>query len=458
MMACVNSGEFKDVPTTLANPSADRAFTGPLKLLVTSGPDRGRSLHLAPGKFVIGKADGCDLLLADPLVSRRHLEIEVDETRVRLRDLESSNGSYFEGARFEALVMGVGAAVVIGETELRLFDEGRSPAVVPAERERFGGLLGHSVAMRQVFTILERVAASDTAVLIQGETGVGKDLAAEAIHAHSPRSAFPFVLCDLAGVSRGLIESELFGHVPGGLPGADTTREGAFVAAEGGSLFLDEVGDLEPDVQPRLLRVLERRQVKPVGGVAFQNVNVRIIAATNRDLLTEVRENRFRRDLYHRLAVVRIEIPPLRHRPEDIPLLAAHFLAEAARVSGRPPLQLTIETLAVLARHDWPGNVRELKNVLEQAVSLSPGPTIDPRLLALPEPTAGTTPLGGLPSSAGLQLPFKEARERLIEAWERDYLSAVLTKAGGNVSLAARRAGLSRVYLHELIKKHGISR
>jgi DNA-binding NtrC family response regulator len=453
----VSAGSSKDIPTTLANPPAERAFVGPLKLVVVSGPDRGRSLALAPGRYVVGKAEGCELLLSDALVSRRHLEVDVDEHRVRVRDLGSSNGSHFEGARFEAITLGVGSSVTLGETELRLVDEGQAPAVPPAAVERFGGLLGRSTAMRQVFTILERVAATDTAVLLQGETGVGKDLAAEALHKHSLRKDRPFVVCDLAGVTRSLIESELFGHVRGAFTGADRDRDGAFVQADGGTIFLDEVGDLDPDVQPRLLRVLERRQVKPVGGTNYQTVNVRVVAATNRDLLTEVREGRFRRDLYHRLAVVRIEIPPLRHRPEDIAIMAEHCLDEAAKAAGRPPPRLTPETISLLGKHDWPGNVRELRNVLEQALSLSPGPTIDPRLLSLPEASLAPDSGGGA-GAANLAIPFKEARERLIEAWEREYLNALIAKAGGNVSLAARRAGLSRVYLHELIKKHAITR
>jgi DNA-binding NtrC family response regulator len=294
-------------------------------------------------------------------------------------------------------------------------------------------------------------------VLLQGETGVGKDLAAEALHAASLRKDGPFVVCDLAGVSRALVESELYGQVRGAVPGAEADRDGAFVQADGGTLFLDEVGDLDAEVQPRLLRALERRQIKPVGGTAYRSVNTRVIASTNRDLVAEVRESRFRRDLYHRLAVARIEIPPLRERPDDVPLLAEHFLAEAARAAGRPAPKLSSETLAVLTRHDWPGNARELKNVLEQAVSLSPGPTIDARLFSLPEPALAPGFSGGA-GAANLAIPFKEARERLIEAWEREYLTALLGRANGNVSLASRRAGLSRVYMHELIKKHAIER
>jgi DNA-binding NtrC family response regulator len=307
--------------------------------------------------------------------------------------------------------------------------------------------------IRQVFTVLERVAATETAVLLQGETGVGKELAAEAIHALSSRKDKPFVICDLAGVQATLIESELFGHVRGSFTGADRDREGAFVQADGGTIFLDEIGEVSAEVQPRLLRALERRQVKPVGSATYRSINVRVIAATNRDLPTEVKEGRFRRDLYHRLAVVRVEIPPLRHRREDIPVLAEHFLALAAQNAGRPVPKLGPTTLAALSRHDWLGNARELRNVLDQALALSPGPAIEPRLLSLPD---GALPTDGASASGGSALPFRESRERLIEAWEQEYIRDLLAKAGHNVSEAARRAGLSRVYLHELIRKHDL--
>jgi DNA-binding NtrC family response regulator len=454
MMALVKPGPTPDQPTAVAHGAVTASLPATLRLVVVAGPDRGRQVQIGRGLFVVGKAEGCALVLSDPLVSRRHLEIEVNDTRVRVRDLGSSNGSFFEGARFEAITIAPGASVTVGSTELRL--QGDEPsALPPANTDRYGDLLGASVAMRQVFTILERMAASDTAVLLQGETGVGKELAAEAIHRFSARKARPFVICDLAGVSPALIESELFGHVAGAFPGADRDRDGAFVQAEGGTIFLDEVGELDPEVQPRLLRALERRQVKPVGAPSYRSVDVRVIAATNRDLLTEVKEGRMRRDLYHRLAVARIELPPLRHRREDTPLLAQHFLAEAARAASRPLPRLTPELLGLLQRHDWPGNVRELRNVLEQALSLSPGMTIDASLLAVSEGAPlGTAPVTG----GGSALPFKEARERLIDAWEREYLGALLDRAGYNVSLAARRAGLSRVYLHELIKKHGLGR
>jgi DNA-binding NtrC family response regulator len=444
-----------DLETVPARATLARALPHDLSLLVVSGPDRGRSLRMALGRHVVGKAPDCALVLSDPLVSRHHLEVEVSTEQLRFRDLGSRNGCFFEGARFDNLVVGVGAQVLLGETELKVAFTDDAAAHLPESRQdHFGELLGESPAMRRVFTLLERVAKGDSAVLLQGETGTGKDLAAEAIHAASARAAGPFVICDLAGVPRTLLESELFGHVRGSFTSAERDREGAFAQAHGGTLFLDEIGELDAEAQPRLLRVLERRQVKAVGGGVYRTVDVRVIAATNRDLLAEVRAGRFRRDLYHRLAVVRVELPPLRERRQDIPLLAAHFLKLSATAAGRKPLAIPPAAMTALCAHDWPGNARELRNVLDHAQSLCEGQeAIDPHLLGL-----DGAPADRRATSTDSSLPFKESRERLVEAWERDYLRDLLGKAGHNVSQAARWAGISRVYLHELIKKHGMER
>src|SRR5579871_1057187 len=242
------------------------------------------------------------------------------------------------------------------------------PSLGPSPSTRFGELVGASLPMRELFAVLERVALSDVGVLIEGETGTGKELVAEEIHAHSPRAARPFVVCDLAGVSRSLIESELFGHVRGAFTGADRERDGAFARAEGGTIFIDEIAELELDAQPRLLRALERRQVKPVGASSYRELDVRVIAATNRDLAAEVRAGRFREDLFHRLSVVRVRVPSLRERCEDVPLLVEELLK---RVAG-PAVRVAPQAMARLADYGWPGNVRELKNVLDRAMALVP--------------------------------------------------------------------------------------
>jgi transcriptional regulator with GAF, ATPase, and Fis domain len=302
-----------------------------------------------------------------------------------------------------------------------------------------------------VFAVLELIAQSDVAVLIEGETGTGKELCAEAIRSAGPRAKGPFVVCDLAGVSRSLIESELFGHVRGAFTGADRDREGAFQQAHGGTIFIDEIGELELDMQPRLLRALESRKVKPVGAPHYRDVDVRVIAATNRDLREEVKAGRFRDDLYHRLAVVRVTLPPLRDRKEDVAALVQQFLA------GKD-VEVPSETMGLFTEYDWPGNVRELKNVIDRGLSLmGHNRVLEPSLLGL-EATPGAAPSGTNPQwpSVGNE-GFREAKERLIASWERDYVMQLLRRAGGNVSKAAREGGLDRVYLHRLIKKYGIA-
>ena len=300
--------------------------------------------------------------------------------------------------------------------------------------------------MRRLFALLERIAPTDAPVLIQGETGTGKELCAEALHAHSPRADKPFVVMDLAAVQPTLIESELFGHVRGAFTGAVADRAGAFERADGGTLFLDEVGELSAELQPRLLRALERGQVKRVGANDFKTVNVRVIAATHRDLLALARENRFREDLYHRLAVLQARLPPLRERREDIAGLVEGFLARIGRTGAIGP-----QTLALLVGHDWPGNVRELRNVVERAVSLAGGAEeVPPEVLALPDDAKASGTASGL--------LFKEAKDRLFEAFEREYLEGLMARCGGNVSRAAREAGIDRVYLHRLLKRYGMAR
>ncbi len=467
------SGEF-DRAHEAATRVAVRTYQPPLppklRLAVVSGADRGRSLDLLVGVHTVGKSADCTLILTDALVSRRHLEVTVSSDGIKLRDLGSSNGSFFQGARFESIQVGAGASVRLGETELRVMGDDGVMGLAPSTADRFGDLLGVSLIMRQVFAMLERIAASDSAILIQGETGTGKELVAEAVHLASARRAGPLVVCDLAGIPPTLIESELFGHVRGAFTNADREREGAFVQAHGGSIFLDEVGELDLEVQPRLLRALERHQVKPVGGTTYKTVNVRVIAATNRDLSTEVQAGRFRRDLFHRLAVVKVQLPPLRERPDDIPLLVEHFLRLAANAAGgtHPAPTVPPQAIAALRAHDWPGNVRELRNVLEHALSLGGGSIVDPSLLGLDPPRPSGVRAGAAAAAAaasassvtpdGVTTKFKEAKDRLVDAWEREYLSSLIDRAGGNVSLAARRAGIARVYLHQLMKKHSLGR
>jgi two-component system, NtrC family, nitrogen regulation response regulator GlnG len=440
-----------------------------LRLVVVAGPDRGKEVLLDQGTYTVGKSPQCDLTLTDGAVSRKHLEFAVIAEGVQITDLGSTNGSYVHGSRFDKIVATAGAGITVGQTELRLLPVSTGTRA-RSQADRFGEMLGQSEKMREVYAVLERVSMSDASVLVIGETGTGKELVADAIHNHSMRKKGPMVICDLASLPKSLIESELFGHVRGAFTGADRDREGAFSQADKGTIFLDEIGEMDLEVQPRLLRALERGHVKPVGTTQYKSVDTRVVAATNRDLVDEVKNGRFREDLYHRLAVVTVHLPPLRQRKEDIPLLVHHFLALAAEGAGRKTPQVRPEAMAALCDHEWPGNVRELRNVMERVVAIAPrADEIDLAVLGLEGATraagnapgaAAAAPAGAAAGAAkdenGELLQFKDAKEHLIAGWERDYLRRLIEQCNGNVSLAARRAGIDRVYLHRLMKKHGL--
>ncbi|WP_074952541.1 sigma 54-interacting transcriptional regulator [Myxococcus fulvus] len=428
-----------------------------VKLAVLSGPDAGRVYPLTPGRYRVGSEPSADIVLPDRAVSRQHLLLEVRDNLVRATDPGSRNGSFCEGMRFSELEVRPGATLTLGTTELRLVAEGEKSKAPPlSTRTSFGGLVGSSRRMREVFTLLERMTQQgESDVLIQGETGTGKELCAEAIHTHGSRGKGPFVIADLAGIPPQLLESELFGHVKGAFTGAQGERAGAFERAHGGTLFLDEVGELPLEVQPRLLRVLERRQVKRVGANDYRTFDVRVVAATHQDLEGAVKQGRFRGDLFHRLAVLRVVLPPLRERPEDIPLLIDTVLSRL----GKPPSALSEVTRALLTQYPWPGNVRELRNVVDRVVSM--GEEALPEMPDLPEapPRARSSQDEEDDESTlslALDLPFKEAKERLIEGFERDYLRNLVERCEGNVSRAAREAGIDRVYLRKLLRKHGL--
>jgi transcriptional regulator with GAF, ATPase, and Fis domain len=444
----------KDISTEkLAEPHDHAPLVPGSKLVVVSGPDRGRQLELGDKPLIVGKLDSCDLPLTDGAVSRQHVELTVVPDGLRVRDLESKNGSYYQGAQFTTIVIGLGASIKIGATELLVVSPDEKLPLEIWEDERFGDLLGASVAMRRVFALIARFAQSDAPVLIRGETGTGKELVAAAIHARSSRAGQPFVVGDLAAMTGSLMESELFGHVRGAFTGADRDRRGLFAEAGKGTLFLDEIGELELADQPRLLRALDQKQFRPVGGTAYTPIDARVVAATNRDLAAEVAAGRFREDLYHRLAVLCIEIPPLRVRRDDVRLLAKHFVEDTARKLGVAPPPIPPALNAVIAEHDWPGNIRQLRNVMERAVTLTtPGTPLDAATLGLHTSELDTSRA----ATVDVNVPFHDAKSRLIDAWERDYVTALLAKANGNVTIAARVAGVSRMSLYALIEKHRV--
>jgi DNA-binding NtrC family response regulator len=417
------------------------------------GPDRGESVpvdHQRPVTFGSGSSN--DLVLSDPTVSRKHLVAERGEEGVLVRDLGSTNGSYIHGARFKEMELRFGAEIHIGKTVLKYLPEEEAVELPPADEQSFGKLLGWDPEIRKMFRLLSDVAPSEATVLIEGETGTGKELLAEEIHAHSRRRSGPFVVFDCGAIPRELIESALFGHLRGAFTGAIADRHGAFSEADGGTLFLDEIGELPTEMQPALLRALDRRMVRPLGAPAYQQFDVRIIAATNRSLRAEVAARRFREDLYYRLAVVRIAVPPLRKRPDDIPLLTEHFLGQFA---GNRRARLTPISLARLQRNPWRGNVRELRNVIERACITGRGDLIDVGELHDDHEVDETT-RAAAPPQLSIDLPYKAAKAQLLEGFERDYFKALVDRHGGNVSAAARTAKIDRKHLRELLRKLGL--
>ncbi|HEY4116793.1 MAG TPA: sigma 54-interacting transcriptional regulator [Byssovorax sp.] len=414
-------------------------------LRVLTGPQASTTLHAAAERVVVGTHASADLVLEDETVSRFHCELEVDGGRVRVRDLESRNGTLVSGVSVERAWLHAGATLSLGNTDLR-FELVQEPTrIALSERERFGSMVGRSTAMRRVFALLERAAPNEATVLLEGETGTGKEVAAESIHLESPRRDGPFVIVDCSAVPADLLEAELFGHEKGAFTGASGAREGAFEAANGGTIFLDEIGELSLDLQPKLLRALERRHVKRVGANRYTDVDVRVVAATNRDLRAEVNQHRFRSDLYYRLAVIEVRLPPLRERAEDLPLLLDHVLERLGFSDGEQAAALrSADSIAALARHAWPGNVRELRNYVERCVALGE-----------------RSPLGASPDDAKAALPdvdqpLRVARARWTSALERRYVEAVLQRAGGNVTAAARAAGVDRMYLYRLLHRYGL--
>jgi DNA-binding NtrC family response regulator len=418
------------------------------RLLVVKGPDKGEAIAIAELAMTVGSGPGNDVLLSDPTISRKHLLIEPRPDGVILRDVGSTNGSFVQGSRFQELTLGFGTEVTIGQTVLKYVPQEEALELAPSDEESYGSLAGRDPKLRKLFRLLADVAASEATVLIEGETGTGKELFAEEIHRHSSRGAGPFVVFDCGAVPKELIESALFGHLRGAFTGAVTDRAGAFEEADGGTLFLDEIGELAPEVQPALLRALDKRAVRRVGGSTYAQVSVRVVAATNRNLRAEIAAKRFREDLYYRLAVVRMHVPPLRERTDDIPLLVEHF---SRQLSGGRNLEVTREELERLRHHSWPGNVRELRNVIERACALSHGSKLEIDE-AFDEKVAG----GVTADTVNIELPFKEAKAQIIDNFEREYLRAQLKHHEGNLSAAARSSEVDRKHFRELLRKHGL--
>jgi two-component system, NtrC family, response regulator GlrR len=396
--------------------------------------------------MTIGADPRADLVIGDPAMSKFHCEIRITDGAAVVRDLGSRNGTLVDRVPVIEAPLRDGALLALGRTQLR-FNVGTRHVEIPlSPRDRFGRLIGRSLAMRATFAILDATAASHATVLLQGESGTGKDLAAESIHQESPRRDGPFVIVDCGAIPANLLEAELFGFEAGAFTGATTQRIGAFEAAHGGTLLLDEIGELALDLQPKLLRAIERHEIQRIGGSQRIAVDVRIVAATNRNLRQEVNARRFRSDLYFRVAVLVVTLPPLRDRVADLPLLVASILDDLQPPASAMATALRGgELLPELVRHGWPGNVRELRNYIEAC-------------LVRQHPTGAPAALDETVAEPAIDIaqPLRVIRERWLRHVERRYLEQLLVVHANNVSAAARAAGIDRVHFHRLLARVGL--
>ncbi len=440
-----------------ARTGAETEAVASFGLVVIEGPDRGAQVALdgARPRILVGTGPACELRLTDRHVSRRHLTIEATSRGLHVVDLDSLNGTWLQSARIERAFVPPGEALRIGESVLQVGLVAPPHAVPLSSAMSFGRTYGASVAMRRLYPMLERLAASDVPVVIEGETGTGKELLAESIHEASARAAAPFVVFDCTAVPGELLESALFGHERGAFTNAVSARKGAFELANGGTLLIDEIGELDLGLQPKLLRALERAEIQRLGSERFTRVDVRVLAATRRDLDREVQEGRFRDDLFYRLAVARVELPPLRERHGDIALLTRTFWRKLGG-DGLPPPEL----VARFESYAWPGNARELRNAVLRRIALGD----------LAGDSAGAPPRSVPPSSApasereagdlfadvlAKNHPLPRARQIVIEAFERRYVADVLAKHGGNVTRAAHASGIARRHFYTIRSRAG---
>jgi len=412
-----------------------------------------QEIHQDP--VIVGRNPACQIMIDDAKVSAVHAEFVATETGVKVRDLGSRNGTYVADVRIVEVSITKACTLRVGATEIN-FEPLRPERVSVPAIPSFGPLVGQSEVMRKTFDRLSKIARTDLTVLVCGDTGTGKELAANSIHLASSRANKPFVVVDCGSIPPSLAEATLFGHERGAFTGAIDTRRSPFQEAAGGTVFLDELGELPLEVQPKLLRALSERRVKSVGGSSYRNIEVRVIAATRRDLVREVNAGTFRSDLYFRVAQVKVELVPLNQRAEDIPILVRSMLKESddEEAFGRVGSQ----TLERLMRYDWPGNVRELRNAVSVAYALSePGGDIDiaAHLGALTEGGRATGGSGGAPNFA-CNRPFQEAKRDVLAAFASEYFTQLAQEAKGNVSEMARRAGMERAHVRTYLKRHGI--
>jgi DNA-binding NtrC family response regulator len=438
--------------STVSSESFIEVTGGTLVVLSSeTGEPVGEPVHIGPEPCIVGRGDHCQIVLDDPHASTSHCEVTATDKGVRVRDLDSTNGTFIHQARLDkGAYLATSARLRCGQTWLAVQVTSRE-AVPIAKSRAFGPIVGGSSAMRRIYTRLASVAPHDLSVLITGETGTGKELVAQAIHKASRREAGPFVVIDCTTIPAALAESRLFGHEKGSFTGAVSRQISPFVEASGGTLFFDELGELPLEVQPKLLRALEARQIQSLGSNRYQSIDVRIVAATRRNMHEEINAKRFRDDLYHRFAQVVIHVPPLRERTEDIPYLVARFLAEA----GDPEALTRLDqpTFDRLLRHDWTGNVRELRNVILSAHAVSDGGPIEAAEFLDPRRTPGEIELSERASSKG---SFVARKNEVLEVFEREFFGQLHRNARGNVSEMARASGLSRPTVRQYLARYGL--
>jgi DNA-binding NtrC family response regulator len=442
-----------DVRTAMQVDFAASGAPSAFVLTVTDGPDRGATITVdasTPGRILVGTGPASELRLSDPMVSRRHVALELTANGLRATDLGSTNGTVVDRVRILSCELQGDELLRLGGTTIQV--EARDSSVgQPPRRESFGRLLGASEAMRRLYPLCDRLATTTLPVIIEGETGTGKEVLAEALHEAGPRRSGPFVVFDCTAVPPSLVESELFGHERGAFTGATHQRRGVFEQADGGTLLIDEIGDLELSLQPKLLRALERNEVRRLGGDRWIRVDVRVVSATRRNLDREVQEGRFRDDLFHRLAGARIELPALRDRHGDVELLARHMWAAL----GGDPRELDRAVLARWAGESWPGNVRELRNAVGRHHALGDlavhrrEATLTALAEAQPDPANDT-----LERLLRLELPFTEARDRIVEEFERRYVERLLAAHDGDPARAAAASGIGLRYFQKLRARH----
>lgn len=435
------------------------------QLVVISPEGNRRKYELGKKRVIkIGKKADNDIVVNDKTVSRYHVEIQVGEDNsYLLKDMHSTNGTLINSMKVKEAYLSQGDLVEVGETKIEFQTYDETVQIEPSVNNYFGDMVGKSKKMRQIFGILEKISPSQATVIIEGETGTGKELVAKAIHDNSTRKDKAFVIFDCSSVAPNLIESELFGHTKGSFTGAHRDRMGAFEAANSGTIFLDEIGELSLDLQPKLLRALEHREIKRVGSTNSVKLDVRVICATNRNLKDEVKAGKFREDLFYRLSVVKIQVPSLRERLEDIPLIVEKILS-AARFNKKPDGSFYVtrvedDALKILQRYQWPGNVRELNNILERAVSFAENGVVRGAHLqfVFSEAETGEEATVRL-QNIDLDKPFKEAKQAVVESFEKEYLLELLERNKGNVSKAAREARIDRKHLRNLLIKYQIIR